>query len=274
MNSNKHHYNQQQHRLQVNNKSSSLTRTALVNREHNIDALNSVDANFAYILVYTNCNNMQVTLNQQQQNNNSNTNLLVSSASNSSYDHVRTLFVLRCIEQIINKCSKEFLISISQNYLSRNATTANTSAASATSSLRNNAGSIMNSTNFSVHNEKLLDLIVRHLKSIYGNGFYSSSSNTNSNDLSFNLNNVTYIEAIILILLFYIRSYYPPSRFNLIASNNLNNPTKGKMVNEISINKHENSSSTRQTMVNSLIINNQNMHKVFNFLFIKALVFI
>ena len=133
-------------------------------------------------------------------------NLCITSASNSSYDHLRTLFVLRCIEQILNKCAKEFLTSITHSYLTKSpknlsATGGNTTASS-----------------FSVHNEKLLDLMIRHLKSIYGNSFYSASTNAVANDLSFNLNNVTYIEAIILILMFYIRSYYPPSKFTLLTT--------------------------------------------------------
>ncbi len=59
---------------------------------------------------------------------------------------------------------------------------------------------------------------MRHLKSIYGNSFYSSASSSFASDISFNLNGVTYIEAIILILLFYIRSYYPPSNFKLLTA--------------------------------------------------------
>lgn len=137
----------------------------------------------------------------QQTITNSN-NLYIKSASKSSYDHVRTLFILRCIEQILHKCSNEFLMAITHNNLTKN----NSKSAS---------------SSYSVHNEKLLDLILRHLKSIYGNSFYSSSNSTNSigNDVNFNLNGVTYIEAIILILLFYIRSYYPPSKFTLSTKN-------------------------------------------------------
>ncbi len=82
----------------------------------------------------------------------------------------------------------------------------------------NNGSAGSSSGGFSVHNEKLLDLIVRHLKSIYGNSFYSSISSCAVNDIGFNLNGVTYIEAIILILLFYIRSYYPPSKFTLLTA--------------------------------------------------------
>lgn len=131
-----------------------------------------------------------------------NENLQVRS-SNSPYDHVRTIFILRCIEQIFTKCSHEFLTAITYNHLKKSSSRSTNSS-------------------FSVHNEKLLDLIVRHLKSIYGNNFYSSTSGSYSNpvtnDLNFNLNNITYIEAIILIFLFYVRSYYPPSRFTLMTA--------------------------------------------------------
>jgi hypothetical protein len=115
---------------------------------------------------------------------------------------VRTLFILRCIEQILEKCSKEFLTSITHNHLINSG----------------NSGKSGNASSYSVHNEKLLDLVVRHLRSIYGNSFYSSDATAVANELNFNLKNVTYIEAIMLVLLFYVRSYYPPSSFTLITS--------------------------------------------------------
>ena len=72
---------------------------------------------------------------------------------------------------------------------------------------------------------------MRHLKCMYGQSFYASSSSSSSsssaaastssspfdlNKLNLSLTNTTYIEAITLVLLFYIRSYYPPSRFTLL----------------------------------------------------------
>ena len=192
-------------------------------KEHVVDALGSIDPNYSYVLLYKNCNNMQATVKDQIGNGN-----LQVKSSNSSYDHVRTIFILRCIEQIFIKCSKEFLTAITYNHLTKSSSRSSNSS-------------------FSVHNEKLLDLIVRHLKSIYGNNFYSSTtagsdSNSVTNDLNFNLNNVTYIEAIILILLFYIRSYYPPSRF-MLMTNSFGNQIK-ESTSGFSINTNGTSSST------------------------------
>jgi hypothetical protein len=172
-------------------------------KELTIDALNPVDSNYSYLLIYTNCNNMQASLNN-------NNKLSIKSAANTPYDHTRTLFILRCLDQLLNKCPREFL-----NSVTRTLVTTNTNV--------NQNYNKSNQTGFSVHNEKLLDLIVRHLKSMYGNSFYSDggaqsmpTSSFDLNKINFNLNNVTYIEAITLVLLFYIRSYYPPSEFCLI----------------------------------------------------------
>lgn len=149
-------------------------------KELTVDLQNPIDPNYSYMLVYINCNNIQTSLHSNQ--------LLVSSSfSNSSYDHVRTLFILKCIEQLLEKCTKEFLISISSTNITNNQKV------------------------FSVHNEKLLDLLLRHLKSIYGENFYSN--NTSNSLFNFNLNSTSYLEAITLILLFYVRSYYPPFKF-------------------------------------------------------------
>lgn len=147
------------------------------------------------MLIYINCNNIQTSLQSNR--------LIVSSTfSNSSYDHVRTLFILKCIEQLLIKCTKEFLIAISTTTITN------------LSNLSTN--STFNTQVFSVHNEKLLDLILKHLRSIYGENFYASSqSSTGTSSFNFSLNSTTYLEAITLILLFYIRSYYPPSRFVL-----------------------------------------------------------
>jgi len=209
--------------LQVNSK--LKTQTAALTKPSNgslkpiahskelvVDALNPVDPNYAYVLIYKNCTNMQPTKDTTPSSPNPNnapaTNLHIKSTANSSYDHVRTLFILRCIDQILDKCSNEFLTAITHNHLTKN----NNPKSGTTGPTSSTGGS------FSVHNEKLLDLIVRHLKSIYGNSFYSSASSSFASDISFNLNGVTYIEAIILILLFYIRSYYPPSNFKLLTA--------------------------------------------------------
>ena len=170
-----------------------------------VDAKSPIDLNYAYMLVYINCNNMQANLTASNLSSNK---LNITSTTNSSYDHVRTLFVLKCIEQILDKCTKDFLISITctnlnPNYKSQMLVAEQTQA--------------VNNTPYSVHNEKLLDLIYRHLKSIYGNSFYSSGSNSASNNIDAN-RPTTYIEAIIMILLFYIRSYYPPSSFFLTGA--------------------------------------------------------
>ena len=168
-----------------------------------VDAQNPLDLNYAHMLIYTNYSNMQSSFNTKNSN-----KLNVSSSSNSSYDHVRTLFILKCIEQMLNKCTKEFLLSITSTYLTSSNSTSKSTSTTASSS---------------VHNEKLLDLIVRHLRSIYGQNFYSSSSGSSTNSfdlnrLNFSLNNTTYIEAITMVLLFYIRSYYMPSSFTLKMS--------------------------------------------------------
>lgn len=186
-----HHHHQSHIDSQQTNKPIGHT----ASNQYAIDAVNSVDPNYSYMLLYRNCNNMQNSLKDQLSGS---SHINIKSSSNTSYDHVRTLFILRCIEQILDKCSKEFLTSITHNHLING---------------NNKSGS-----SYSVHNEKLLDLLVRHLRSIYGNSFYTSGTTNVTKDLNFNLKNVTYIEAIMLVLLFYIRSYYPPSSFTLITA--------------------------------------------------------
>ena len=189
-------------------------------KEINVDARNPVDLNYAYMLVYVNCNSMQANFKHSHSNSvNINENkLMISSSTNSSYDHTRTLFIFKCIEQILDKCNKEFLISIictslNPNYKSQIATS--TTAGSSNDFSYNN-GINSNNTPYSVHNEKLLELIYRHLKSIYGSSFYSNPSS--SQNIIDSLRPTTYIEAIIMVLLFYIRSYYPPASFNLTGA--------------------------------------------------------
>ncbi len=186
-------------------------------KELTIDSMNSVDPNYSYLLLYTNCNSMKTS---KLSHTNDNNKITVTSATNAAYDHTRTLFILSCLEQLLNKCPKEFLTSVTRTYVANlNKPTGDTSAGL-------NGVLNLNQAGFSVHNEKLLDLIVRHLKSIYGNSFYSDALPTHSfdlNKLNFNLNNVTYIEVITIILLFYIRSYYPPSQFCLINENSVAN---------------------------------------------------
>ena len=149
-----------------------------------VDASNSVDPNYAHILVYVNCCNNTLTSTNQSNK------LLVTSSSNSSYDHSRVIFVLRCLDQILTKCPRDFLASTLKTSLS-------------------SAGG----TGLSVHNEKLLDLLLRHLKSIHGISFYASAStHFDMAKINFNLNTVTYAETIVVLLLVYIRSFYSPKR--------------------------------------------------------------
>ena len=76
-------------------------------RELIVDSLNPIDPNYSHMLIYINCNNIQSHFIPSSQK------LVVSSSfTNSSYDHVRILFVLRCIEQMLSRCTKEFLNSI------------------------------------------------------------------------------------------------------------------------------------------------------------------
>ena len=58
-------------------------------KEHVVDALGSIDPNYSYVLLYKNCNNMQATVKDQIGNGN-----LQVKSSNSSYDHVRTIFLV------------------------------------------------------------------------------------------------------------------------------------------------------------------------------------
>ena len=148
-------------------------------KDYLVDYQNSIEPNYAHLLVYINCSNIQ-TIQQQ-----GNCILVVAKYTNTSYDHTKVMFVLKCIEQLIQKCKNEFLLSIVQNTLSNH------------------------NLVHSVHNEKLIDLIVKHLRSIHGENFYLSSKNVTN----MNLSSMTYLEAVTLILFFYIRSYYPCNRF-------------------------------------------------------------
>ena len=169
-----------------------------------MDALNPVDPNFSYMLVYANCNHIQTHLPSSKI---SNKLIIASSFANKSYDCKKVQFVLKCIDELLAKCTKEFLVAITTSCLN----TSNGGGSSLTGASNKNMV-------FSVYNEKLLDLIIRHLKSIFGQNFYNNVS-FDLNRINFNLNSTTYIEAIALILLFYVRSYYPPSRFALTTNN-------------------------------------------------------
>ncbi|CAF0777344.1 unnamed protein product [Brachionus calyciflorus] len=168
------------------------------NKDLIVDLQNQLDANFSHLLIYINCNNIQ-TIQQ------GNCVLVASKFSNTSYDHVKVLFLLKCIEQLLIKCRHEFLNSITQTCISSH------------------------NLVHSVHNEKLLDLLMKHLRSIYGENFYLSSSNVPN----LSLNQMTYLEAVTLILLFYIRSYYPPSKFLLKNGNEQLKISKSNSINSI-----------------------------------------
>ena len=187
----------------------------------NVDARNPIDLNYAYMLIYVNCNSMQANFKHSRLgNSNTENKLSISSNTNTSYDHTRTLFIFKCIEQILDKCNKEFLISIictslNPNYKSQMPSSTTTTTNS--TDFNYSSGINSNNTPYSVHNEKLLELIYRHLKSIYGSSFYSNLSS--SQNITIDVNRpTTYIEGIIMVLLFYIRSYYPPTSFNLIGA--------------------------------------------------------
>jgi hypothetical protein len=168
-----------------------------------VDALNPIDPNFAYMLIYTNCNNIQTHLHSSKITN----KLTVSSIfSNKSYDCIKVQFVLKSIEELLNKCPREFLVAVTTTCLNNGSTCIQPGLSASKNVV------------FSVYNEKLLDLVIRHLKSIYGSNFFSNSS-FDLTKLNLNLNSTTYIEALTLVLLFYIRSYYPPSRFVLTTAN-------------------------------------------------------
>lgn len=78
-----------------------------------IDALNSLDPNYSYMLIYANCNSRPSYTPVP----NTPSKVLVSSSNSTPFDHIRTLFILRCIEQMLTKCTKEFLLSVSKTYL-------------------------------------------------------------------------------------------------------------------------------------------------------------
>jgi hypothetical protein len=209
-----HHHNQNNYSQKLGKQAftahtSTLQRQQLPVKEMFVDALNPIDPNFAYMLIYINCNNIQTFL---QSSKLTNKLLVCSTFSNKSYDSIKIHFVLKSIEDLLTKCTKEFLVSITTSCLNSNQSYSSYNACPGS---RNNLV-------YSVHNEKLLDLIMRHLKSIYGVNFFSSAS-FDLNRINFNLNSTTYIEAITIILLFYVRSYYPPSRFVLTTSNNSSN---------------------------------------------------
>ncbi len=102
----------------------SLNKPITHSKDLCVDALNSIDPNYAYVLIYKNCTNMQPTKDLTPSSaiptSAPSNSLHIKSTSNSSYDHVRTLFILRCIDQILDKCSNEFLTAISHNYLTKN----------------------------------------------------------------------------------------------------------------------------------------------------------
>ena len=231
-------------------------------RELVVDASSAIDANYAHMLIYINSNNIRV--HQVPPSANSNNKLSVcASFSNSAFDHVRTMFVLRSIEQLLVECDhREFLSAVVATSI-----TANAPSASFKSSLANVSRV---PPVFSVHNEKFLDLIVRHLKTIYGSSFYSqpnqqstaSTGHTQNSTPSYstlNLNTITYMEAITFILLFYIRSYYPPSRFSLKINNTTSNTTtpsnrmcKSNSISTTSLHSAT-STTTNQTSTSSLL---------------------
>lgn len=171
-----------------------------------VDASNPIDLNYAHMLLYINCNNCRV---QSLTHSHTSSKLVIATSfANSAYDHVRTMFVLRSIEHLFLECDREFLNAV-----------ATTSITANPSLFGNNAffGSWQRSRApvFSVHNEKFLDLISRHIKTIYGASFYSQSQNSNSNAsappnlatsqssnayASLNLNNTTYLEVIFLFI--------------------------------------------------------------------------
>lgn len=182
-----------------------------------VDATNPVDLNYAYMLLYINCNNIRVhaessTSRSQGGGGGGSTasRLIVSTQfSMSSYDHVRTMFVMRAIEQLLVECDREFLGAIVGTAITANP------------SLLLNAGASSNSSGvkakvpvFSVHNEKFLDLITRHLKTIYGASFYSGQPNSpplsssagqqQAYSAGFNLNNTTYMEVCVYFKRFII----------------------------------------------------------------------
>jgi hypothetical protein len=101
-----------------------------------------------------------------------------------SYDNIRVLFVLKSFDKILKQCKKEFILALCKT-------------------------KIFDNEIQTFYNTKLLDLFIRHLKSIYGHNFYSNSNSEFLQQISRNLNlkNLTYLEIILFILMFYIRSF-------------------------------------------------------------------
>lgn len=171
---------------------SSLSHT----RDLVVDASNPIDLNYAHMLIYINCNNIRI--HSLSHTSTSSKLVVATSFSNAAYDHVRTMFVLRSIEQLLLECDREFLSAVIATSV-----TANPSVVAG-------LGSRPRTPVFSVHNEKFLDLISRHLRTIYGASFYSQANQPAASPQSqptaasnppptntyspFNLNNTTYME--------------------------------------------------------------------------------
>lgn len=194
----------------------TATSLASATRELMVDAANPIDFNYAYMLMYVNCNNIRV---QSLTHTSTSSKLVVATSfSNSAFDHVRTMFVLRLIEQLLLECDREFLGATISTTITANPSLATTGTTRSRSPV------------FSVHNEKFLDLISRHLRTIYGSSFYTQSSgqtsanNTNSGNGSphsqhnnsspplaafsaLNLNSITYME-VCFHLLYLIKTIF------------------------------------------------------------------
>ena len=101
-----------------------------------------------------------------------------------SYDNIRVLFVLRSFDKILKQCKKDFILALCKT-------------------------KVFDNEIQTFYNTKLLDLFIRHLKSIYGHNFYSNSNSEFLQHISkhLNLKNLTYLEIILFILMFYIRSF-------------------------------------------------------------------
>ena len=101
-----------------------------------------------------------------------------------SYDNIRVLFVLKSFDKILKQCKKELIVALCKT-------------------------KIFDNEIQTFYNTKLLDLFIRHLKSIYGHNFYSNSNSEFLQQISksLNLKNLTYLEMILFIIMFYIRSF-------------------------------------------------------------------
>lgn len=234
------------HRFTTTPHTSTLQRAqAPAFKELCVDAMNAVDPNFAYMLIYTNCNNIQTHL---QSSRLTNKLVVASTFTNKSYDCFKVHFVLKLIEHLLDKCDKEFLMAAITTKLNNSSTTSN-----ANGSISGCYSATSSNSVFSVYNEKLLDLIIRHLKSLYGNSFYNNMASFDLNRLNLNLNSTTYIEAITLILLFYVRAYYPPSRF-VLTTNIADNPATRLLNMNKSVSNGSLHSSASQSSNNSSVM--------------------